>query len=335
MFDGNQATYRLCPECGSQIPHAAKKCPECLSEIESKSGWPKIRGKAGSIAVAFRDLIGIPVAIAAVVTAFFNPAYLQILEWRGEDVPAVSASLYKVWPVNIGIDDVQPPQQVDKVTRYETLARGALTNTGYSMASLDLEFVCTDAEANAYRFVFVEGQPKVNTFVEDEVSPTRTPNTCTLVFYDKYGTQEEIEMKVSKEQLLLMSSFSPTDETPEWIEHYCSHIIRNFELDGVSADCMSNTHILAIEPIYLWHRAVKRAVRFSALYSRMIGSQATRRPGLILICNPEYSTCEENVAAMSAFLRDFEPAITAWICRHDDPRPMDTCREMDFSKASL
>ena len=67
-------SMKHCPQCYSDVSEHAKRCPFCQSDIELKTPGGRLRASLGKAAVIFRDWLGVPAAIAAFVTAYYDPA---------------------------------------------------------------------------------------------------------------------------------------------------------------------------------------------------------------------------------------------------------------------
>jgi hypothetical protein len=59
----------------------------------------------GGAARAFRDWVGIPAAVATLVTALFYPAMGTVLGWFHQDRASLSAQLFNTDIINVGDDE--------------------------------------------------------------------------------------------------------------------------------------------------------------------------------------------------------------------------------------
>ncbi|RXH25485.1 hypothetical protein XH84_31305 [Bradyrhizobium nanningense] len=103
-----------------------------------------------------------PAAIAALITAFFYPAVGTVLGWLQRDRAAVTVHVFNRDIVNVGLDDQAASNRVDRVANYESLLRGQLVNSGFSVASILSNFACAGEtwsnEREIYTFNFHDVQ---------------------------------------------------------------------------------------------------------------------------------------------------------------------------------
>ncbi|MBB2708426.1 hypothetical protein N2597_22515 (plasmid) [Rhizobium sophoriradicis] len=354
-------TPQVCPSCREPVANGAVKCPHCQSDIERKTDrqihWAQVETWAKNI----RDWIGLPAAMLAVFTAFFNPAVATIYGWVGWDGADLTAVLYDSNFINVGYDDKPTAEQVDKITMHIPFIPGVLSNDGLSTASVVDGFRCTlnkDQEANepplTYRFGYFDPNSQKRAYLQigtgasipfysrlldagTEVNgwaPTARVDTCEFTYADKYGTHAPHVLHLADNLVSQIRQLVVPDELEGRQGLFCKSMLTNMILDDKTvADCVSNTHAIAIEPAYLWKRGVARSLQFSASFAKIAGVQNQRAPGVILACESGEEGCTGLLEEMKASLGEFRPALTVWIC--DPRRPLeqtslDRCRKTEF-----
>ncbi|OWK19192.1 hypothetical protein AJ88_43740 [Mesorhizobium amorphae CCBAU 01583] len=83
---------------------------------------------------------------------------------------------------------------------------------------------------------------------------------------------------------------------------YCAGMAKGSSLGGEPIDCLNDRNLIAIEPIYLWERALERALKQSGGFRQFTQGTATCIPGLILQDCSE-GNCEQKVQEMTNALR--------------------------------
>ena len=171
--------------------------------------------------------------------------------------------------------------------------RNQPVRAGYSLASVRSTFFCRgpdqpDGEL-IYTFSFHDPQKGIKIFPEVPVRSTlsffgrlthsRTyapgiflnigPKKCSFTHYDKYGSVRPHILSLSDEQMRDLQGMIREDEPAAWRERYCIGMLTNVALpNGGKADCVSGTHITAIEPSYRWISAVSRSLSYAKTLPR-------------------------------------------------------------------
>ncbi|MDA9435419.1 hypothetical protein XH88_27165 [Bradyrhizobium sp. CCBAU 51627] len=294
-----------------------------------------------------------PAAIAALITAFFYPAVGTVLGWLQRDRAAVTVHVFNRDIVNVGLDDQAASNRVDRVANYESLLRGQLVNSGFSVASILSNFACAGEtrsnEREIYTFNFHDVQRGTKAFPE---VPTRStvsffgrlthaqtypvngmfssvqPKHCQFTYYDKYGlVQPPLSLSLTDSQVALLKTMVPRDEPGEWRGKYCEGKIPDMAVsDRSKADCVGGNHVIAIEASYRWPVAVSRSLADAKSFSDVSGSR--KLPGAILVCDDD---CASASAEASVALTDLGVPLTTWWCKQDS-RALKDCERKDFPK---
>ena len=300
---------RNCPQCDREISDQAKKCPECLSDIADESRSKKTLAAFGKAAVTFRDWIGVPAAVVALVTAFFYPAIGTILGWLGRDRAAITIKLFNPDVMNVGLDDQAGANRVDRVTIRDSLFRGQLVNDGFSLGSVQSTFFCTGPKQPSgrliYNFSFHDPSRGTKAFPEapprttvsffsrfrnsqpyekpNDPFPPLDPQKCRFTYSDKFGTAPPLILDLTADQVRILANMARQDDSEAWIEKYCEGMIPNVILSENSrADCLSGTHVIAVEPANRWAAALNRSLAYAKSFSEL--TQTRRSAGIILVC---------------------------------------------------
>lgn len=351
----DQESLVKCPKCCSGIPSGATVCPVCRSDIHVSTPREKTRERIASGARFLKDWIGFPAAVIAAIAALARPAVLNILWLLGQDGASLEFKLLRPDYINVGLDDVPIATQGERVDIAIPFYRAALINNGASSATVRSRFKCStgsgDGETggNFYFFdlstqrrimndieVAAGGTAFVNIALADAGSPadgypkTRIPEICEFEYSDKYGVRPPFEAPHDVKQSPLMGLGRAEDRRVSARETRCKDIAKGISLGTESIDCVNATHLFAIEPVYLWERALSRSLRQVAEFQRVnVGVQLT--PGLILDnCGSE--GCVLAAQQLAAALRDFKPAVSVWLCENeaDDLR---NCAKTDYPSA--
>ena len=344
---------KQCPQCKSSIPAGAKKCKVCLSDVEQKT--PKQRRVAAFVRAAgiFRDWVGVPLTVVTLLAAFFGAAQGTVLKLLNLDRAAMSAKLFDADIINIGLDDQLLSNQVDKVTKHEGVVRGQLINDGYSLASFRPNFRCTGPQQKdrrmVYTFKFYDLQKGGKVY--PEVAPRSTlsffalltgaseysetqfpaagPKKCSFDYFDKYG---RVDMKVdlSDQQISLLDTTIVRDEPAELRNRFCAGLVTELAVaNKVTADCVSDTHIIAVEFSYSSTDAIGRAMSYARHFADLSKSQTQRTPGVILVCDPKISSCEKDRHQTIEGYRLLGLSATAWFCLKEHTA-LRNCKRVDF-----
>jgi hypothetical protein len=309
-------------------------------------------GKAAGI---FRDWVGIPTAVATLVTAFFYPAVGTVLGWFHWDRASVSVTLFNTDVINIGSDDRAAFSRVDKIIAYERILRGQLVNNGFSTASLNSNFRCAGQNVKngrmVYTFAFYDPRQQIKIFPELAARATLSffgrltgagvylekdalsapgPKQCTFDYFDKYGFRYQPSiLNISDSQVKEIDDLSREDESVDWPEQYCKGMVTKMRLaDKVTADCVSGSHVIALEPSYSWNMALSRALSDAKSFMELTKSQAQRTPGIVLVCT-KYSDCGEDKKQTIEALSNLGIPSTAWWCG-DGRSGLKDCERLDF-----
>jgi hypothetical protein len=345
---------RNCPQCDCEISDQAKKCPECLSDIANESRSKKTLAAFGKAAAIFRDWVGVPVAIVALVTAFFYPAIGTVLGWLGRDRAAITIKLFNPDVVNVGLDDQAGANRVDRVTMRDSLFRGQLINDGYSLGSVQSTFFCTGPKQPAGRLIHnfsfhdpsrgtksfpeVAGRTSVSFFARhrdsgvyqtpnDPFAPLE-PNKCMFTYSDKFGAAPPVILDLTKQQVSILPSMARRDDSEEWIEKYCQGIANVILSDKNKADCLSGTHVIAIEPTNRWAAALSRSLAYAKSFSEL--TQTRRSAGIILACYDD--DCGTDSGEPTAAFKSLGIPLTVWWCKPSHGA-LKNCERKDFSTA--
>ncbi|MCK1291284.1 hypothetical protein [Bradyrhizobium sp. 30] len=305
----------------------------------------------------FRDWLGVPVAAITLVTAFFYPAAGTILGWFGRDRASISAQLFNVDHVNVGLDDQPASSRVDKVAEHEGLLRGQLVNDGFSVASIVSNFSCTGADQPdgriVYTFSFYDPQKGTKLFPEiparstlsffgrlidaniytEATRPVPGPKKCTFSYFDKYGFVQPTIFEINDRQAAMLGMLVVQEESVEWRNKYCEGMITRLPLSGKDvADCVDETHVFAIEPSYRWTAAIGRSLSYAKSFAELArSSQNTKTPGLILVCDPDNTDCNAERRAATGGLDQLKLSARLWLCSAKDSALKD-CEQIDFPR---
>ncbi|RUW97230.1 hypothetical protein EOA30_28385 [Mesorhizobium sp. M8A.F.Ca.ET.059.01.1.1] len=197
-----------------------------------------------------------------------------------------------------------------------------------------------------------------------------TADTCEFPYVDKYGQRRPYvygltddarvrALKVAEDRKQAQSDYEAQrpeeakrtdserskqdimglalDSDTEWQrEKYCAGMLKDVRSeDKVIADCVSGTHIIAIEPENLWQRAVGRAFQSAAAFQKLTPDQGKRRPGLLLICQ-EYGgpKCESRIQKagdeIGSTLGPLGIPVTVWLCDDAKVKTLTDCQRTDF-----
>ncbi|MER9070927.1 hypothetical protein NKH84_31185 [Mesorhizobium sp. M0902] len=343
---------RQCPKCDEPISLKAIRCPHCLADLgRGATRWQKVTLGAKLV----RDWIGFPAAVAALLTAFFTPTVAAMLSWFDQDRAYVTAELFNPDIVNVGLDDRGVSDQTDRVTQYISLIRVGGKNTGYSTASIRSNFRCalqtSDGAGMDYYFDFYDIQSQRKFFPtldagqsiitfgkltgSQEHDSATGMNTCEFSYVDRYGPRPPYIVSLSDRARSEIAGLAIGDEQAELQSQFCAGMVTQMRLsDKTIADCVNDTHAIAIEPIYLWKSAVARAMQFSTAFGTMTGQQSKRAAGAILVCNDSPDNCKQTdanmLSEMDTALSRFQPPITTWFCSSKPGLSLADCTRRDF-----
>lgn len=331
-----------CKKCQSVIPAGAIVCPVCQSGISDKPERSLV-----DVARFARDWIGFPAAVIAAITALFVPAKNNVLALLHWDRPQLSLDYLGVDGLNVGLDDTALAQQGNEVFISIPVVHYALTNSGPTAATVQPKMTCFAIEGSepiAGNFYFIDTATTkrisdnfklsagesvfINLAMRDSgtvgqgYAPTKALNTCELSYVDKYGFQTLVidlddgragraDKKKSIDPIALGGR---TDRRIGLRQQYCPDMAQGLELGGDPVDCLSDTQLFAIEPVYLWDNALQRVLRQTDEFRRM--TAAERTPALIL------TSCDQNNCAPDEMLRalhKFTPKLTVWLCPAESP----------------
>ncbi|WP_421724940.1 hypothetical protein [Bauldia sp.] len=275
--------------------------------------------------------------------ALIVPAVENVRSLLRLDGAAMTFEVMRPGTINVGSDDTPASQQVDVISQHVHFLVSALVNRGLSPAAVQPDFKCsaTDRFSGAtvtgiFHFIDINSQKKileditvnagetvfVNTILDSfgtkefGYESTERNETCELIYSDKYGSKW-IVSDISSYDYFPLASPGVTDSRVEVREKYCVDMIRGIKLGDEPIDCISDSHILAIEPIYLWERAFGRAIRQADEFTRSTQENAVRTPGLVLV-DCDDANCAQEYEEMRSALKGFVPRITVWLCDPSD-----------------
>lgn len=121
--------------------------------------------------------------------------------------------------------------------------------------------------------------------------------------------------------LLTPPVFAQTED--EFRGRLCENMEQWVYLDKARdyADCISETHAIAMEISHDFRIALGRALTFAAATGL--------KPGLLLICQNEWTNCTSDRAAAARALANTGLAGTIWHCKSLDPS-LAACQVEDF-----
>ncbi|TPN29157.1 hypothetical protein [Mesorhizobium sp. B1-1-6] len=362
----DKSPEKHCPKCGTLIPAAAVVCPVCQSDIADRK-----QNRLVAIAKFTRDWIGFPVAVVTAITALIGPARNAVLASFGRDGPTLSLKYVENNIANDGLLDTPIFEQPNEIFRYIPYMRYVLINNGPTSATVETTFSCFHAREHENGFIVgnfyfadlrtqkrIAADPKLGPgesilvdVVVGDISPVESPEpgpkdpVCQLPFTDKYGARTfTFAPVVESDAPSLFGLGGAEDRRVALRKKYCLNMTQGLRLGAEPVDCIDDTHVIAIEPIYLWESALQRALKQSSDFHQLTQGAAARTPGLVLTgCpdNPDKS-CEDKPQEMMQALRTFTPPLTVWQCppeeRGDDgPKTVDfkkVCRRTDFPLAA-
>ncbi|BCH19670.1 hypothetical protein [Mesorhizobium sp. L-2-11] len=342
---------KSCPRCQSTIAKAAVVCPVCQSDIaeQKQNGFV-------TFARFLKDWIGFPTAVVAAV-ALIGPATNAVLAYRGKDGATLTLKYVGQNIVNIGLDDTPVTEQPNEVFAYIPYVRQVLVNSGLSPATIQTAFTCYRSENGVGQFVgnfyFIDlrmqkrladdpklgpGESVLVDIVVRDISPIDTTvmtfpasDTCTLPYTDKYGTHTfSFPAALESGTPSLFSLDAPEDRRVALREKFCPNMVRGLHLGSESVDCVDDSHVFAIEPVYLWQDGLQRVLRQSGGFHQITQGGATRAPGLVLTgCSAP--NCSQQEQEMRQALRSFTPAVAVWLCPPEVDGP-NAPATIDFKK---
>ncbi len=325
-----------CPKCKSEIPAGAEVCPICRSDIRVKTPEEISSEKFwGGLRFA-KDWIGFPAAALTAMLAFIGPAkdgFLALIHADGGSLTFVGERLDYI---NVGTEKLFWSEKYDKVVLNAQFLQGAIDNKGLSQITVRPEMECSRSisgkvlnskygfteitTVNALKddFIIAPGETKyVNVVLIEAGSPNEgyttllKPGNCGVPYFDKYGSKIgmfAIDEKKPMPTFLDRASDSRIAER----EQFCQGMIMGMPLGRDPIDCVNDTHLIAIEPVYLWERAVHRVIAQSDEF-RKATNGIGRAPGIILRTCAE-PNCTEAVNTVKQVMSKFTPAVTVWIC---------------------
>ncbi|ESZ15230.1 hypothetical protein X737_22120 [Mesorhizobium sp. L48C026A00] len=202
-----------------------------------------------------------------------------------------------------------------------------------------------DVEVPTTGPVFVNVVLKESGLAEDGYGSTATLGTCEFRFSDKYGSKL-LTLHLDKSGILQTDHSSGAVTTSDIAtsileldgaednrvaprNRFCAGMLRGIRMDSEPIDCITGTHVIAIEPVYLWERGLQRALRQVAEFRRLAPDAAARSPGLILTdCTEE--NCVISKTEMELALASFSPSVTVWMC-DEWVKSLGNCVRTDFT----
>jgi hypothetical protein len=297
--------------------------------------------RAGNVLGRVSPWLSLPTAIVAFVGAFFNPIAGTVLGWFGCDGARLTVSMFAADFINVGSDDTRASERKDQIDIQERIVRGILDNRGFSVAGVDGNFTCNvnfkNGTRSKYLFKFYDPNNQTKAFpdvaarssvpyfasVDSYVKeiPDKGPTECTISYSDKYGAPRFATMTVEPplEQRLggVVAHRSLSDAQSQRKDKYCFSMVRDVVLGpGLTADCVSSTHVVTVESADGWDRAISSALRTTNLFNDIVGASSAREPGIILVCNKK-AGCKDFGGARTA-LAKFTPQISLWLCNRED-----------------
>jgi hypothetical protein len=344
-----------CPKCCSEIRTGASVCPVCRSNIHVKTQREKTRERISTTARFLKDWVGFPAAVVAALAALARPAVLNILWLLGQDGASLEFKLLRPDYINVGLDDVPIATQGERVDIAIPFYRAALINNGASPAAVRSQFRCStgsgseETGGNFYFFdlstqrkimndieVAAGGTAFVNVALSAAGSPrdgypkTKHPESCEFEYSDKYGVRPPFEARHDVKRSPLMALGRAEDRRVSAREVRCKNMAQGISLGTEPIDCVSMTHLFAIEPVHLWERALSRALRQVAEFQR-VSSGVQLSLGLILNnCDNELCVLAHQQLATS--LQNFKPAVSVWICENE-AEELDRCAKTQYPSA--
>lgn len=331
-----------CPKCDSAISNNAVTCPYCKSDIAPKTPLQRRTGAFVKGAAVFRDWIGVPVTLATLITAFYYPAVGAVRGWLGTDRASLSLQLLNPDLQNVGLDDKPPGSRVDEVSEYENLLRGQLLNSGYALASVASHFTCTgpllpDQKRMVYLYNFYDVQRGVKIFPEvgprtaisffarntyarahDEKDlPAAGPSKCEVIYFDKHTRNKvgRATLDIADRDDLLQD-IGKTNKKEQWLTTFCQgDRVSGMTLnEKVKADCISATHVMALESADRLTLAITRALSAARAFAELTGGKTEKTPGIVLVCDQDETTCMEERERSFKEVGLIGVALRAWHC---------------------
>ncbi|MER9353629.1 hypothetical protein NKI61_10040 [Mesorhizobium sp. M0514] len=354
MPELHQSTQeKHCPKCQSTIPDKAVVCPICRSDIGRKA--ETTRDRFINAAKFVKDWIGFPAAVIA-AAALIVPIQGNILKLLRQDGAVLKLEFLRPDFINIGLDDTPASSQVDEVFKHIPFLRFTLTNKGLSSVTARQDFACSiigeNSEITTGHFYLIDinthkrilddvkldagGSTFINVALRDMgpqvdgYGATNGPNTCDIDYSDKYGSNTLV---VDDGDVLssLMSLERADDSRIESRAKYCPDMVKGITLGGEPIDCVDQDHLLAIEPVYFWDRALERALRQSSEFQKTAPAAAIRTPGLVLV-DCAQRNCAEKKSEMMHALNHFTPSVAVWVCA---PSKTDLKNEKECAKTEF
>ncbi|WP_131803540.1 hypothetical protein [Mesorhizobium sp. LCM 4577] len=336
----SDATLRRCPKCDSLIPLKAVVCPVCKSDIKAKTAGQEAREHAVDLAKFIRDWIGFPAATIAAIAALTGPAWNNVLAWLDMDHAKLDIKFVKADFMNFGLDDRGITEQADEVFVTLPYTRFILSNIGIVPATVRSDFTCVRGnETGDFYFIDLNTNKRLPaTFIinpnesmqVDAVRDSDRPHDnsqhegklCTLEYSDKHGNRT-YPTAMDDASLFPLDMGSIEDRRIALRAQFCPNMVKGMRLVSDAADCVDGSHVFAIEPIYLWEKALQRAVAQSVEFHQFTQTE-NRAPGLILT-GCDQPNCAQATAQMMQALHSFTPKLTVWLCpgEYQTPRAPD------------